>query len=196
MELKQVLGQREVRPRAEWDSSPAAVLIPLIPVDGSWSLLYTRRTDSLESHRGQVAFPGGRIDEVDKSPTEAALREACEEIGIDPDHVEVLGAMDPLYTVTQFHVTPVIGLLDWPVDLKLNHTEVAAVFHVPISWLAQKQNLQLVERTLWPGGPTIPIYQFKPYQGETIWGATARITLNLLEIMHDLSSWPDLKTEL
>jgi 8-oxo-dGTP pyrophosphatase MutT (NUDIX family) len=191
-ELKQVLERRETQPKAEWDSYPAAVLIPLISLDGVWSLLYTRRTDSLESHRGQVAFPGGRIDEMDHSPTQAALREACEEIGIDPDQVEVLGSMDPLYTITQFHVTPVIGLLDWPVELNLNQSEVAAVFQVPIAWLAQKQNLEVVERTLWSGGPTIPIYQFKPYQGETIWGATARITLNLLEIMHNLPSWPDL----
>ena len=193
LELKQELERREVRSRAEWESLPAAVLIPVLKVDDEWNLLYTRRTDSLESHRGQVAFPGGRIEEDDQSVVEAALREACEEIGIDPGRVEVLGSMNPLYTITQFHVTPVIGLLDWPVELNLNRAEVAAVFHVPIRWLAQKRNLQVVEHSLWPSGPTIPVYQFQPYQGEIIWGATARITLNLLQILHNLSCWPELQ---
>lgn len=193
LELKQELERREARSRAEWESLPAAVLIPVIKVDAEWNLLYTRRTDSLESHRGQVAFPGGRIEEDDQSVVEAALREACEEIGIDPGRVEVLGSMDPLYTVTQFHVTPVIGLLDWPVELNLNSAEVAAVFHVPIRWLAQKRNLQVVEYSLWPAGPTIPVYQFQPYQGEIIWGATARITLSLLQILHNLPCWPELQ---
>lgn len=189
VELKQALGRRELKSRAEWEALPAAVLIPLISVDDQWHLLYTRRTDSLDSHRGQVAFPGGRIEEGDPSPIEAALREAAEEIGIQATQVEILGSMDPLYTVTQFHVTPVIGLLEWPADLQPNHHEVAAIFHVPISWLARKENLKVVERSLWPGGPSAPIYQFQPYEGEVIWGATARITLHLLEIMHNLPSW-------
>ena len=168
---------------SEWEATPAAVLLPLFINQDEWHLLYTRRTELLNSHRGQVSFPGGMIEEIDKDPVEAALREVEEEIGIPGDKVEILGCVDNMFTVTQFSITPVVGIIPWPISLKLNETEVARVFGVPISWLSDENNLETEERDI-PGlGLKVPVHFYKPYDGETIWGATARITLNLLEII-------------
>jgi 8-oxo-dGTP pyrophosphatase MutT (NUDIX family) len=168
---------------SEWEARPAAVLLPLFQENGVWSLLFTRRTESLNSHRGQVSFPGGVIEDKDNGPVEAALRELEEEIGISADEVEILGCIDNMFTVTQFSITPVVGKISWPINLHLNKSEVARAFSVPISWLADKNNIKTEERTV-PGlDLKVPVYFFKPFEGEVIWGATARITLNFLEII-------------
>lgn len=168
---------------SEWEATPAAVLLPLFLEQDEWSLLYTRRTESLNSHRGQVSFPGGMIEDFDKDPVEAALREVEEEIGIPGEKVEILGCVDNMFTVTQFSVTPVVGIIPWPVSMSLNDSEVARVFGVPISWLSEEKNLETEERDI-PGlGLKVPVHFYRPYDGEIIWGATARITLNFLEII-------------
>lgn len=168
---------------SEWEATPAAVLIPLFWQADQWYLLYTRRTESVDSHRGQVSFPGGMIEESDKGPVEAALREVEEEIGIPGETVEVLGCVDSMFTVTQFSITPVVGKIPWPISMNLNKSEVARVFSVPILWLADQKNLRTEEREV-PGlGLSVPVHYYDVYDGEVIWGATARITLNFLEII-------------
>lgn len=168
---------------SEWEATPAAVLLPLFVENDEWCLLYTRRTESLNSHRGQVSFPGGMIEKNDKDPVDAALREVEEEIGIPGERVEILGCVDNMFTVTQFSITPVVGIIPWPVSMKLNDSEVAKVFGVPLSWLSDKENLETEERDV-PGlGLRVPVHFYKPYDGEIIWGATARITINFLEII-------------
>ena len=179
--LRQKLAQRAALPRPEWEARPAAVLLPLYQQAGEWHLLFTRRTDTVENHQGQVSFPGG-VMEAGEGPEEAALRETYEEIGVPPQAIQVLGRLDPLLTVTQFLVTPVVGRIPWPVELHLNRREVARVFGVPVRWLAQPANLQMHLHQAFAPGPPIPVYSFRPYEGEVIWGATARITLNFLAI--------------
>ncbi len=169
---------RPVRP--EWDVIPAAVLVPIYEDHGTWSVLYTRRTDTVDVHRGQVSFPGGRIDPDDRGPLEAALREAEEEVGIPPHQVRVLGTLGPLLTVTQFEVTPVIGHIAWPCPLRLNTHEVACAFGVPLDWLADPAHVHRQPRLPPIPGRAIMVYSFDRYLGETIWGATARITLDLV----------------
>lgn len=183
--LKRLMAIRRPTLQAEWKARPAAVLVPLYRAEGSWHVLYTRRTDSLEDHRGQVSFPGGRIEPEDSGPAEAALREAGEEIGIQPQDVQILGELDPLMTVTQFLIAPVVGTLPWPYPLRPNPAEVANAFGVPLRWLADPENLQMKERKPIAPGPSIPVYYFKPFKGEVIWGATARITLNLLGLLRE-----------
>ncbi|NIM96081.1 MAG: NUDIX domain-containing protein, partial [Anaerolineales bacterium] len=148
-----------------------------------WHLLYTRRTEAVESHRGQVSFPGGVIESQDNGVEAAALRETYEEIGIHADDVNILGRLDTMLTVTQFSITPVVGTIPWPYDLRINNNEVAHTFGVPISWLADPANLEFSERELPVSGQKVPVYFYHPYQGEVIWGATARITLNFLQIL-------------
>ena len=181
--LAGLLSQLPGGVQTEWEATPAAVLIPLFLDQGDWNLLFTRRTDSVDVHRGQVAFPGGRIEPGDRSAAEAALRESEEEIGLRAADVRVLGQLNPLLTVTQFAVTPVIGVIPWPYPLRPNHKEVAKCFGVPLSWLAQSANLKVHSRQPLVPGITVQVYSFKPYEGEVIWGVTARITKSLLDLL-------------
>jgi 8-oxo-dGTP pyrophosphatase MutT (NUDIX family) len=170
-------------PESTGDRTLAAVLIPLYLHDDTWHLLFTRRTDTLDAHRGQVAFPGGAIEEGDEDPVQAALREACEEIGLHPHDVEILGALDPLSTVTQFYVTPIVGVIPWPYDFRINREEVANVFGVPLPWLVDPGNLEIRPWNPSTGGSSIEVHFFQPFEEEVIWGATARITLRLLDLL-------------
>ena len=181
--LKGTLATRPDRIRTEWEATPAAVLVPLYQDHGRWHVLYTRRTESVDSHRGQVSFPGGRIEVQDAGPEQAALRETQEEIGLAPESVDVLGRLDSLLTVSQFLVTPVVGLIPWPTTFHLNSVEVATTFGVSLDWLSDPDNLEVrLRRPLVPG-PSVPVYYYRPFQDEVIWGATARITLDLLEAL-------------
>ncbi len=186
-QLKRSLGKLDPTAETDWDATPASVLIPLFQEDGEWKLLFTRRTDSVDVHAGQISFPGGQIEGSDDSPAAAALREAQEEIGLDPADVEMLGQLNPLFTVTQFLVTPVVGVIPWPYPLATNPAEVARMFGVPIKWLADPNNLEVRERPPMIPGRSIQVYYFKEFEGETIWGVTARITLNFLEMLDSAS---------
>lgn len=167
--------------QTEWDARPAAVLVPLFFRSSEWHLLFTRRTESVNSHRGQVSFPGGLIEPSDASPEAAAVREAAEEIGLAAEQVKLIGRLDPLLTVSQFIITPVVGVVSGPLDLQINHHEVAAVFDVPLAWLMDEANLETRSRTPPFSKRPIQVFYFKPYHGEVVWGATARMTVQLLE---------------
>ena len=145
----------------------------------------------MDTHAGQVSFPGGQIEDSDVSIVATALREAQEEIGLNPEDVETLGQLNPLFTVTQFLVTPVVGVIPWPYPVQTSPAEVARTFGVPIRWLADPNNLEVKEREPLVPGRSIRVYYFKEFEGETIWGVTARITLNLLQML-DAASLPRL----
>ena len=182
-QLERSLSKLEPKVETEWDATPAAVLIPLYQEHGDWKLLFTRRTDSVDVHAGQVSFPGGQIEDSDVSIVATALREAQEEIGLNPEDVETLGQLNPLFTVTQFLITPVVGVIPWPYPLQTNPAEVARTFGVPIRWLADPSNLEVKDREPMVPGRSLQIYYFKEFEGETIWGVTAWITVNLLQML-------------
>ena len=189
-QLERSLEKLDAAVETEWDATPAAVLIPLYREGGDWKLLFTRRTESVDIHAGQVSFPGGQIEESDDSVVAAALREAQEEVGLDPADVEPLGQLNPLLTISQFLVTPVVGVIPWPYPLETNPTEVASTFGVPIRWLADPDNLETQEREPLIPGRSVQVYYFKDFEGETIWGVTARITVDFLKML-DIASLPD-----
>lgn len=162
---------------------PAAVLIPLLRDLGSWHILFTRRVDTLPEHSGQVAFPGGRADPGDPSPEYTALREAQEEIGLDPTDVRVLGHLKVFYTITNYRVTPVVGRIPWPYSLTLAGEEVSRAFTIPLNWLANPKNYEIKSRQLPSSLYSIKVIYFQPYAGEILWGASARFLLNLIEIL-------------
>jgi 8-oxo-dGTP pyrophosphatase MutT (NUDIX family) len=160
----------------------AAVLVPLLVVDGEPSLLFTRRASHLSHHQGQVAFPGGRHQAgVDPDLQTTALREAHEEVGLAPDDVRVLGALDDIETVaTRFVITPFVGVAPHPYDWRPHPGEVEAIFTVPVRVLAAPGASR---RELWDfDGRQVPIDSF-PVEGHVIWGATHRITCNLLDLL-------------
>ena len=157
----------------------AAVLVPLVWQDDEWHLLFTRRTDRVESHKGQVSFPGGACDDGETTPEQTALREAEEEIGIDPKDVKVLGRLANLITITYFRVTPVVGVIRWPTVFRVGEHEVARVFTIPLGWLANSSNRWQFERS----DLKRSLIAYHPYDGELLWGATARMTVDFLSVL-------------
>jgi 8-oxo-dGTP pyrophosphatase MutT (NUDIX family) len=161
---------------------PAAVLVPLIWVDEEWQLVFTRRTETVQSHKGQVSFPGGAADPQDDSPEATALREAFEEIGLLPEDVTLLGRLPYLATVTNYIITPVVGRIRWPFDFQPAVDEVSRVFTMPLGWLADPAHREV--RPLPRVGYYEDVIYYQPYDGELLWGATARITVEFLRIIN------------
>lgn len=167
------------------DHDVAAVLVPLLDADGEPEILFTRRSHMLPHHRGQVAFPGGRHHpETDPDLEATALREAQEEIGLEPGRVRLLGALDDIETVaTRFLITPFVGIVDRPYEWRPCPREVDAIFTVPLRVLSAPE---AARQELWDfDGRQVPIDTF-PVDGHVIWGATQRITQNLLDVLSTL----------
>ena len=157
----------------------AAVLVPLVWHDDEWHLLYTRRTDTVESHKGQVSFPGGACDEGETTPEETALREADEEIGLNSRDVKVLGRLANMITISYYRVTPVVGIVKWPTVFRVGEHEVARVFTIPLGWLANSSNRWQFER---PETKRM-LVAYHPFDGELLWGATAYMTVEFLKVL-------------
>jgi 8-oxo-dGTP pyrophosphatase MutT (NUDIX family) len=157
----------------------AAVLILLILQDGDWNVLYTRRTQRVESHKGQVSFPGGACDDGETTPEQTALREAQEEIGVGAQSVRILGRLPSMISISQFRITPVVGVLSWPAVFRLNEHEVERIFTIPLDWLAASQNRWELP---YPGTAR-GVVVYHPYDGELVWGATARMTVDFLRAL-------------
>ncbi|MDU0354664.1 CoA pyrophosphatase [Paraglaciecola aquimarina] len=155
---------------------PAAVLIPIIQHQDRLTVLFTLRAKHLKHHGGQISFPGGKQEPTDNSLVHTALRETEEEVGIDATRIKVIGNL-PLYrTTSQFEVTPYIGFIEHPVDLRLDTNEVDSTFEVPLTYLLDPKN----HLTHWVKRNNIqhPVY-FIPWQQYNIWGATAAFVRNL-----------------
>ncbi|KPQ06903.1 MAG: putative NTP pyrophosphohydrolase [Rhodobacteraceae bacterium HLUCCA12] len=157
---------------------PAAVLVGLVEHRGGVSVLLTKRASGLRHHPGQIAFPGGKIDPGDADATAAALREAREEVGLDPATVRTLGLLPPHDTVTGYRVTPVLGHIRDAFDPIAEPGEVEEAFFVPLAHLSEPGNYR-VERRLWLG--QWRSYYTVPWGPYYIWGATARMLKVLAE---------------
>lgn len=160
--------------------TPAAVLVPIVEHPGGLSVLLTLRTDHLHDHAGQVSFPGGRIDPGDADAEAAALREAQEEVGLDPAGVRLLGRIDTYVTRTGFEVTPVVGLIAPPLSLSLDAFEVAEAFEVPLAFFLDPGNRQRHSRVY--QGVERHYFAY-PFGSHFIWGATAGMLSNLAEVL-------------
>lgn len=161
----------------------AAVLMPIFELDGDMHVVYIRRSDHVESHRGQVAFPGGRVDPTDHTLLHTALREAQEEVGIDPASVDVLGGFEGAVARTsEIHVTPFVGLIPATDGLRADPKEVAAVFFVPMSALEDSRYRGTYRFRRDNGEVTEHPAIF--YNDQVIWGLTLRFTEEVLQRMN------------
>jgi 8-oxo-dGTP pyrophosphatase MutT (NUDIX family) len=166
---------------------PAAVLMPIFEADGQARVVLTKRPETMPSHQGEIAFPGGKLEpNTDADLKAAALREAHEEIGIEPDSVEIVGELDHLVTVSaRFALAPFVGLLATPPALVPHPREVAAVFDVAIDDLLAPE---VFREERWGEPPLERAISFFELEDETIWGATAHILVDLLTIVLDSST--------
>jgi 8-oxo-dGTP pyrophosphatase MutT (NUDIX family) len=161
----------------------AAVLLPLFKDATDYHLLFTKRTETLKHHKGQVSFPGGSFEPADGDLATTALRESYEEVGIQPEHVSLLGRLDDLSTFsTNFTISPFVGLIPYPYPFRPNPIEVASIFEVPVPVLADPAVGRSYLRTR-DDGATIEDYEFH-INGQVIWGATARIIRHFLSIIN------------
>ncbi len=161
---------------------PAAVLICLFSLNNELQVLFTERATHLKHHAGQISFPGGKAEKFDTSLVDTAYRETQEEIGIERQHLQLLGRLSEYKTISGFAVTPVIAQYQKPLDvlqdLIIDANEVASVFHVPLAHLMNKQHyyIEMIQR----GNQRFPVY-FIPYKNRMIWGATAGMLAQLQE---------------
>ena len=160
----------------------ASVLVPIVTRPEELTVLFTRRTPHLKNHSGQIAFPGGGAEPGDASAAATALRETGEEIGLEPSCVELLGQLSDYHTRTGYRVTPVVGLVAAPFELRLDAREVDEAFEVPLSFLLDPANHQRHAREF--QGRSVPYFAI-PYRDYYIWGATAGMLVNLSLVLND-----------
>ena len=168
---------------AQFGAARAAVLLPVV-ARAEPAVLFTRRTDTLARHSGQVSFPGGRCDPRDFSPVETALRETFEETGIAPSFVTMAGYLDRYLTGTGFDIQPVVGVLADGFALAPEPREVAEIFEVPLAFLCDPTTRRRESRGF--GGMTRSFYAFT-YKDHEIWGATAAIIVNFAQRLDGIS---------
>jgi 8-oxo-dGTP pyrophosphatase MutT (NUDIX family) len=175
--LRAALAQAPTRQIPLAALRPAAVLLPLFCRDGSDALLFTRRTESLRHHRGEISFPGGAAEAQDADLFATALRETEEEIGVAPASVEILGRLDDFVSVHDYHVTPYVGIIPPPVDLQVDAGEIAALIELPLvalsdpaAWRSENWQHRGRAETVW----------FCAAGGQLVWGLTAAILRQFL----------------
>ena len=154
----------------------AAVLIPLIWHENQWNILFTKRTETIPHHKGQISFPGGMFDPEDQNMHETALRETEEELGVSRDTIQTLGCMDDFIAVSGVTISPYVGILLWPQRLSLSIEEVSHIIIMPVKWLADPSHYEEREYRGFNG-----VIYYQAYQGEILWGITAYLTKTFLE---------------
>jgi 8-oxo-dGTP pyrophosphatase MutT (NUDIX family) len=164
------------------DASPAAVLILVSERDGEPHVVFTERSTHLEHHKGQICFPGGGCDDADDNLETTALRETWEEIGVKPEDVRIVGQLDDMVTISNFRVTPYVGMMTTQPDYPyaINDHEVAQVVEVPLAFLMDERNMELEVRQHQGRQVLVPAFS---YNGHRIWGATARMLHQFIELL-------------
>ena len=181
--IRRILSQRERQTIVPTDAplAPAAVLVPLYEREGEYWVLFTKRTQKVEHHKGQISFPGGARAEGDRELVDTALRETFEEIGVRPEDVEILGELDRMGTFTSnFLITPFVGIIPYPYEFTIARDEIEELVEVPMSALLDEKNYR-EEHQVYEGRTYVA--SFFEYKGKVIWGATARILKQFLDLV-------------
>jgi 8-oxo-dGTP pyrophosphatase MutT (NUDIX family) len=180
--LKRILNSKNKTITGRPDLIPAAVLLPLFQKNGETHILLTKRTDKVEHHKGQISFPGGAFHYEDMDYLTTALRETEEEIGVEMEAVEVLGELDHMTTLSNFRICPYVGIIPYPYPFKLSSFEVERLIELPLDYLLNQAELKEAPFTY--GGKSV-INLCIDYQGDIIWGATAKILKNFADIISE-----------
>jgi len=179
--LRHLLSRRQKQHIVDASLVRSGVIIPIYYKQGQCYLLFTKRTQQVKDHKGQISFPGGAYHEGDGTLVNTALRECAEEIGLKPSDVEILGELDDFVTqVSSYIISPFIATIPWPYQFKMNREEIEEIIEVPISALLDMSPLPQETRII--DGEEVTSF-FYPYQGNVIWGATGRILNQLLDIL-------------
>jgi 8-oxo-dGTP pyrophosphatase MutT (NUDIX family) len=179
--IRTVLSSRRRRTASPRRWTRAAVLVPLFQKGGHWHVLFTKRTDRVKHHKGQISFPGGVVDETDEDMVATALRETYEEIGIHRRDVEILGQLDDALTVSSgYLITPIVAHIAYPYPFSVNEDEIEEIIEVPLE--AFLDGDRWIEETYSNGNRTVQSHRFE-YEGKVIWGATARIMRQFLDVL-------------
>ena len=167
----------------------AAVLVPLFETGGGLQVLLTRRTEEVRDHKGQISFPGGRKDADDRTMIDTALRECEEEIGVPEARVRILGELDDLVTVTDYLVSPYVGLIPHPFPFKISEGEIAELIRLPLEGFLPPERLRIARRMQYRGrSHTTYFFDMGPH---IVWGVTAEILLQLLETAYGYTAHRD-----
>lgn len=178
--LKQVLSRRQKKHIVHPTRVPSAVLVPVYRKQGQYHILFIQRTEKVKDHKGQISFPGGAYEEQDGTLQNTAIRESAEEIGLMPGDIEILGELDDLMTIgTNYVISPYVAIIPWPYAFKVDGWETEEIIEVPISALLNKDCVRRESDVL--EGRVVKTY-FYHYQDKVIWGATARIVKQFLDI--------------
>lgn len=162
--------------------SMAAILIPLVMNNEEWHLVFTRRTNFVSTHQNEVSFPGGSFEPSDSNLENTALRETMEEIGVSNEKIDIIGALPALTTITGFSVFPFVAIMEWPISMKINNCEVDSVFTIPLKWLMDINNHYEEDFHNEKYGIHRVIH-YKDYQGEHLWGFTAKVVRELIDLI-------------
>jgi len=181
--IARAFSQREKRIIRDKGLVLSAVLVPLYECEGEYHILFTKRTERVSSHRGQVSFPGGSYDEEDEDLKTTALRECFEEIGLRDKDVEILGELDDEVSMSNYVMAPYVGYIPYPYEFKINENEIDEIFGVSLSTLLDRNNFREEDPEVL-GGRSFARYFFQ-CQGYVIWGATARILKHFLDLIFD-----------
>jgi len=185
--LKQVLSRRQKRHIVDASRVLSAVLLPIYYKEGQYYILLTKRAETVRDHKGQISFPGGAYEAEDGVLVNTALRECAEEIGLTADEIEVLGELDDTLTHTSnYIISPFVALIPWPYQLKVDQKEIEEVIEVPILALLNN-NGQHEETEIIDDEAATPYFYY--YQGKVIWGATARILNQFLDIFAQVTNF-------
>jgi 8-oxo-dGTP pyrophosphatase MutT (NUDIX family) len=179
-QLRNLLSSRQRGVIEHLPFSHAAVLVPLFQKDGECHLLFTKRSDQVKYHKGEISFPGGMVDEDDSELEKTALREAFEEIGLKEQDVQIIGVLDDIVTTTEFIVTPIVGFFPYPYPFLVSEVEIAELIEVPLASLLNEDSFS--ERRIFRDGQNEMVFAYQ-YGRHIIWGATARILKQFLDLI-------------
>jgi len=178
--LREAFAQRQKKYIADPTRIKSAVILPIYWREGQYYILFTKRTEEVTTHKGQISFPGGTYEEEDVTLLNTALREAAEEIDLLADDIEVLGELDDTEAlVSNYTISPFVAMIPWPYQFKVDGREIARIIEVPVSSLLDKNKIH--NETITVEGQTFKQYSYH-YHGDVIWGATARILTQFLDI--------------